>query len=78
MQAGFVTRIDHDAAASVAAFDAEKRLFAHYRLEYRVHTVELREPNLRVRVLDVGNGEPVLIVPGGTRTPGPMRRSWAS
>jgi len=61
-----ITRIDHTDPRSKAALAAEQRLFAHYGLEYTVHFVELNEPNLRVRVLEVGSGPPLLMVPGGS------------
>lgn len=60
-----ITRIDHDDPRSKAALDAEQRLFAHYGLDYQVHFVEMDEPNLRLRVLEVGEGPPLLMVPGG-------------
>lgn len=60
-----ITRIDHDDPQSLAALDAEKHLFAHYGLDYQVHFVEMNDPNLRVRVLEVGTGQPLLMVPGG-------------
>lgn len=49
-----------------AAEEAERRLFEHYGLEYRVHFVDLVDPAIRVRVLDVGSGPPVVLVPGGS------------
>ncbi len=61
-----ITRIDPDDSKSIAAAEAEKRLFAHYGLPYEVHSVELKDPPLRVRVLEAGSGEPVLMVPGGS------------
>ncbi len=61
-----ITRIDHDNPNNVAALEAEQRLFAHYGLDYKVHFVEMDEPNLCLRVLDVGEGRPLLMVPGGT------------
>jgi 2-hydroxy-6-oxonona-2,4-dienedioate hydrolase len=60
-----VTRIDAGDPRSQAAVKAEQRLFAHYGLDYQVHFVEMNDPNLRVRVLEVGTGQPVLMVPGG-------------
>lgn len=60
-----ITRIEHEDLRSKAAFEAEQRLFAHYGLDYRVHFVEMDQPNLRLRVLEVGTGEPLLMVPGG-------------
>ncbi|MBI2862464.1 MAG: alpha/beta hydrolase [Chloroflexi bacterium] len=61
-----IMRIDHNDPGSKAAVESERRLFAHYGLEYKVHFVELTEPSLRVRVLEVGAGQPLLMVPGGT------------
>jgi pimeloyl-ACP methyl ester carboxylesterase len=60
-----ITRIDHKDPQSTAAAEAERRLFAHYGLEYKIHFVELQEPRLNVRVLEAGEGRPVLMVPGG-------------
>lgn len=61
-----ITRIDHNDPRSKAALEAEQHLFAHYGLEYKIHFVEMKEPNLRVRVLEVGEGQPLLMVPGGS------------
>lgn len=61
-----ITRIDQDAASSRAALAAEKKLFAHYGLDYKIHYLEMAEPKLRLRVLEVGEGRPLLMVPGGT------------
>jgi pimeloyl-ACP methyl ester carboxylesterase len=61
-----VTRIDMSSADSLAALEAEKRLFAYYGLEYRTHSIQLDKPNLRVRVLETGSGEPALMLPGGS------------
>lgn len=60
-----MTRIDHDDPRCQAALAAERRLFEHYGLDYRVHFVEMAAPDLRVRVLEVGEGRPLLVVPGG-------------
>jgi 2-hydroxy-6-oxonona-2,4-dienedioate hydrolase len=61
-----IIQIDDRDPRTKAALDAEKRLFARYGLEYKVHFIEMREPNLRVRVLDIGTGQPIFLVPGGT------------
>jgi pimeloyl-ACP methyl ester carboxylesterase len=53
-------------STATAALHAEGRLFEHYGLDYRIHHVQLKNPDLRVRVLEVGQGDPVLFVPGGT------------
>jgi pimeloyl-ACP methyl ester carboxylesterase len=61
-----VTRIDLEDMRSKKALHAEQRLFAHYGLTYKVHFIELNEPNLRIRILEVGEGPPLMLVPGGT------------
>jgi pimeloyl-ACP methyl ester carboxylesterase len=61
-----ITRINHEDPHSKAALAAERRLFAHFGLEYKVHFVEMKEPNLRIRILEVGEGEPLMMVPGGS------------
>ena len=60
-----ITRIDLDDPRSKNALAAERRLFEHYDLDYKSHYVEMNEPNLRLRVLEVGEGPPVFMVPGG-------------
>ena len=67
-----ITRIDHDAPGSKAAREAEKNLFAYYGLDYKEHFVNMKEPNLRLRVLEVGSGRPLLMVPGGSGDAWPM------
>jgi 2-hydroxy-6-oxonona-2,4-dienedioate hydrolase len=61
-----ITRIDQRDPRVVTATEAERRLFAYYGLEYTLHHVELKQPDLRVRVLEVGSGPPLLLVPGGS------------
>ena len=58
-------KIQEDDARTISALGAERRLFAHYRLDYTVDYVNLPESNLRVRILHFGSGKPVLMVPGG-------------
>jgi pimeloyl-ACP methyl ester carboxylesterase len=53
--------------------EAERRLWQHYGLEPRERFLELDAPAARLRVLEVGSGEPVLFVHG---TVGPS--AWAS
>ena len=60
-----ISRIDLDHPQSKAALDAERRLFDHYSLDYKSHYLEMNEPNLRLRVLEVGEGPAILMVPGG-------------
>lgn len=54
-----------DDPSSAAALAAEQHCFEHYGLEAREHFIEIDEPRIRIRVLDVGTGEPTLMVPGG-------------
>lgn len=61
-----VTHVDLNSPVSTAALAAEARLFAHYGVPYRSHVVALDAPRLRLRVLEIGSGVPVLVVPGGS------------
>ncbi len=67
-----ITRIDHEAPESIAALKAEEQLFAHYDLDYKVRFIEMRGPNLGLRVLEVGSGKPLLMVPGGAGDAWPL------
>ena len=62
----YITRIDHDDPRCKAAVTAEKHLLDYYGLDYQVHFVEMDQPNLRLRVLAVGEGRPLLLMAGGT------------
>jgi pimeloyl-ACP methyl ester carboxylesterase len=53
--------------------EAERRLWQHYGLEPHERFIDLDAPTARLRVLEVGSGEPVLFV-HGTVGPG----AWAS
>jgi pimeloyl-ACP methyl ester carboxylesterase len=53
--------------------DAEATLWAAHGLEPAEHWVELRDPACRIRVVEVGSGSPLLLVPGSGGT-GPY---WA-
>lgn len=54
-----------DDARTIAAQEAERRLFSHYHLDYTVDYINLPGSNLRVRILHIGSGKPVVMVPGG-------------
>ena len=60
-----ITRIDLQAADSQAALKAEKNLFDYYELEYQEHLINLEAPDIRLRVLEIGSGKPLIMVPGG-------------
>jgi len=61
-----ITRIDHNAPSSKAALEAEQHYFSHYGLDYKTHFVQLYDLDLCVRVLEVGEGRPLLMIPGGS------------
>lgn len=50
----------------LAAREAEQALFAHYGIQAKEHYVVLPEQQIKVRVLEIGEGEPLVIVPGNT------------
>lgn len=50
----------------IAARDAEKQLFDFYSLQAKDHYILLPGLGIRVRVSEIGNGEPLVIVPGNT------------
>lgn len=52
---------------------AEQRVFARYGLAVTSRFLELRDPPLRVRVLETGDGPPLLFVPGD----GAIAATWA-
>lgn len=59
---------------AVRSFErAEQRVFARYRVAVTTRFLELREPPLRVRVLECGDGPPLLLVPGD----GAIAAAWA-
>jgi pimeloyl-ACP methyl ester carboxylesterase len=50
----------------INARNAEKALFNHYGIEAKEHYITLTEQQIKVRVLEIGDGEPLVIVPGNT------------
>lgn len=44
--------------------EAERRAMEAYGLEYESHFLELPRPRMRARVIEVGEGDPVLMVHG--------------
>jgi len=59
-------KLDSDDPMVIAAYEAEKRLFDHYGLQVEDHYITLPEQGIRVRVSEIGSGEPLIIVPGNT------------
>lgn len=53
-------------ATTVKLFtEAERRVMEAYGLAYENHFLDLAEPQIRARVIEIGEGEPVLMVHGG-------------
>ena len=50
----------------IAARNAERELFGFYGLQAKEHYVVLSEQGIKVRVLEIGSGEALIIVPGNT------------
>src|SRR5438105_12364184 len=67
-----VTRVAFEDAHSMAAMEAERRLFEHYSLDVKVHSVPVPGYGIRVRVFDIGSGEPTFVVPGGSGEAAPF------
>ncbi len=55
-----------DDSSVINARKAEQALFDYYGLQAREHAVTLPEQQLKIRVLEIGTGEPLVIVPGNT------------
>jgi 2-hydroxy-6-oxonona-2,4-dienedioate hydrolase len=60
--------------AALTFHEAERRLFEHYGLAPTSRFLEIDRPRMRVRVLEVGEGPPVLMLHGG----GGFVSLWAS
>jgi 2-hydroxy-6-oxonona-2,4-dienedioate hydrolase len=58
--------LNNDDPKVINARDAEKALFDLYGIEAKEHFVTLPEQQIKVRVLEIGDGEPLVIVPGNT------------
>lgn len=50
----------------IAAQNAENLLLTHYGLQASYHTIPLSPYGIKLRVMEIGNGKPVIIVPGNT------------
>jgi len=60
-----VNKISLEGPQSRAALDVERHLLDHYDLQGRTEYVELKQTPIRVRILKVGTGRPVVVIPGG-------------
>src|SRR5690349_4639047 len=50
----------------IDARKAEQALFAYYGLQAKEHVITLPEQQIKIRVLEIGTGDPLVIVPGNT------------
>lgn len=57
--------LDHEDPRVRAARTAERDAYQHYGLEPEEHYVEIPEWELQIRVVEVGTGSPVVMLPGG-------------
>ncbi len=58
--------LDHNDPAVIAACNAEISLYQHYGLKAKDHYIPIPGLDLKMRISEIGIGEPVLIVPGNT------------
>ena len=61
-----ILRLDHDDPRVAAAGEVEARLYEAYGLTARHLYIALDPTGMRVRVSEVGDGQPILIIPGNT------------
>ncbi|WP_158798839.1 alpha/beta fold hydrolase [Pedobacter sp. L105] len=61
-----ILTLDPKDTAVIAARDAETSLFRHYGLQVKDHYLPIPGTNLKMRISEIGTGEPVLVVPGNT------------
>lgn len=61
-----ILTLNNDDPKVINARNAEKALFDHYGIEAKEHYITLPEQQIKVRVLEIGEGEPLVIVPGNT------------
>lgn len=58
--------LDHNSSEYQAAAQAEKDLLAAYNLTEKEHWFTYQPENLRIRISEIGEGSPILVVPGNT------------
>lgn len=57
--------LDQSDPSVAAARSAEKRAYEHYGLAFHEHFVDVEALNLEMRVVEIGSGPPVVMIPGG-------------
>lgn len=60
-----IQALDHDDPRVEAARTAEKAAYEHYGREPEAHYLQVPELTLQIRVIEVGTGPPVVLIPGG-------------
>lgn len=61
-----ILTLDNNDPKVTAARKAEQELFSFYGLQSKEHYILLPDQGIKVRVLEIGSGEPLVIVPGNT------------
>jgi 2-hydroxy-6-oxonona-2,4-dienedioate hydrolase len=61
-----ILRLDDSDPRVIQAREAEERLFNFYGMKSQNHFIFIPELGIRVRISEIGSGEPILIVPGNT------------
>ena len=61
-----IVTLDENDSRVIAARDAEKDLYDRYKISAKTHRILIPEIETYVRVCEIGEGEPLLIVPGNT------------
>lgn len=61
-----ILTLNNDDPKVINARNAEKALFDLYGIKAKEHYITLPEKQIKVRVLEIGEGEPLVIVPGNT------------
>ena len=59
-------KLNDNAPNVIAAHDAEQQLFNFYNLNPQTHYIMLSGSDIRMRVSEIGTGEPLVIIPGNT------------
>lgn len=60
-----VSSLDHETRRVQAAREAEQAAYDHYGFNFTEHFVDMSDPDARFRVVEVGSGPPVVLIPGG-------------
>ncbi len=61
-----ILTLDDNDPSVIAARDSEKSLFDFYGLDMKTYFLTLPGLGIRIRITEIGSGEPVVIVPGNT------------